>query len=136
MANARRLAICRAARRYPPPSDRFQWPPAGHAKYRSGLPSWKEASHRAGRLGRSRLSLPAYRAVGHVVRGEGRSVLVFVAGGSGVIGRPLVSRLAQAGHNVVATTRSAERVQLIRDAGAEPVVVDAFDADAFRRAIV
>jgi 2-alkyl-3-oxoalkanoate reductase len=63
-------------------------------------------------------------------------MLVFVAGGSGAIGRPLVSRLARAGHNVVATTRSAERAQLIRDAGAEPVVVDAFDADAFRRAIV
>jgi len=63
-------------------------------------------------------------------------VLVFVAGGSGAVGRPLVSRLARAGHDVVATTRSAERAQLVRDAGAEPVVVDAFDADAFRRAIV
>ena len=69
-------------------------------------------------------------------RSRGDPVLVFVAGGSGVIGRPLVSRLAGAGHNVVATTRSAERAQVIRDAGAEPVVVDAFDADAFRRAIV
>ena len=63
-------------------------------------------------------------------------MLVFVAGGSGAVGRPLVSRLARAGHDVVATTRSAERAQLVRDAGAEPVVVDAFDADAFRRAIV
>jgi nucleoside-diphosphate-sugar epimerase len=63
-------------------------------------------------------------------------MLVFLAGGSGAVGRPLVSRLARAGHNVVASTRSAERAQLIRDAGAEPVVVDAFDADAFRRAIV
>jgi nucleoside-diphosphate-sugar epimerase len=33
-------------------------------------------------------------------------MLVFVAGGSGAIGRPLVSRLARAGHNVVATTRA------------------------------
>lgn len=57
-------------------------------------------------------------------------MLVFVAGGSGAIGRPLVSRLARAGHNVVATTRAAEQAQLIRDAGAEPVVVDAFDTDA------
>jgi 2-alkyl-3-oxoalkanoate reductase len=61
---------------------------------------------------------------------------VFIAGGSGAIGRPLVSRLARAGHEVVATTRSAQRAQRVRDTGAEPVVVDAFDADAFRRAIV
>ncbi len=40
-------------------------------------------------------------------------MLVFVAGGSGAIGRPLVSRLARAGPNVVATTRAAEQAQLL-----------------------
>jgi uncharacterized protein YbjT (DUF2867 family) len=44
--------------------------------------------------------------------------------------------LALTGHNVVATTRSAERAPLMSDAGAENVVVGAFDADVFRLAIV
>jgi nucleoside-diphosphate-sugar epimerase len=53
---------------------------------------------------------------------------VFLAGASGAIGRRLVPLLARAGHYVVGTTRSAEKAERLRSLGAEPVVVDVFDA--------
>jgi nucleoside-diphosphate-sugar epimerase len=59
---------------------------------------------------------------------------VLVAGATGVIGRPLVTRLRAAGHDVVGTTRS--RPEAVRELGAEPVVVDARDTDALRSAVV
>lgn len=61
---------------------------------------------------------------------------VFVAGASGVIGRPTVRRLVEAGHEVVGMTRREERAGEIREAGAEAVVCDVFDADALRDAVV
>lgn len=61
---------------------------------------------------------------------------VFVAGASGAIGRPLVPGLVAAGHEVTGTTRSEERAEAIRAAGARAVVCDALDADAFRAAVV
>jgi 2-alkyl-3-oxoalkanoate reductase len=61
---------------------------------------------------------------------------VLVAGATGVIGWPLVKQLREEGHEVVGTTRSEERAELIRQLGGEPVVVDARDADALRRAVV
>ena len=61
---------------------------------------------------------------------------VFVAGATGNIGRPLVAQLRQAGHEVVGTTRSAERAAMIQNLGAEPVVVDALDTDGLLRAVV
>ncbi len=54
---------------------------------------------------------------------------VFVAGATGAIGRQLVPRLVDAGHEVHGTTRSAAKERLLRDLGAEPVVLDALDAD-------
>jgi len=62
-------------------------------------------------------------------------VKVFVAGASGVIGRRLVPMLVQAGHEVSGMTRSADRAEILRALGAEPVVCDAFDADALRAAL-
>jgi 2-alkyl-3-oxoalkanoate reductase len=61
---------------------------------------------------------------------------VFVAGASGVIGRPTVRRLVAAGHDVVGMTRSEERASGIREAGAEAAVCDVFDAEALREAVV
>jgi nucleoside-diphosphate-sugar epimerase len=61
---------------------------------------------------------------------------VFVAGASGAIGRPTVRQLVAAGHEVVGMTRSAERAKGIREAGAEAVVCDAFDAEGLREAVV
>jgi nucleoside-diphosphate-sugar epimerase len=61
---------------------------------------------------------------------------VFVAGASGAIGRSLVPRLVAAGHDVTGTTRSKQRAELIRPAGARAVICDALDAGALRRAAV
>jgi nucleoside-diphosphate-sugar epimerase len=60
---------------------------------------------------------------------------IFVAGGSGTIGVPLVRSLVQAGHQVSATTRSAGKQGMLRALGATPVVVDALDADALAGAL-
>ena len=60
---------------------------------------------------------------------------VFVAGATGAIGRPLMPRLLAAGHDVTGMTRSAERAERLREAGATPVVCDVFDRDALGRAL-
>jgi 2-alkyl-3-oxoalkanoate reductase len=60
---------------------------------------------------------------------------VFVAGASGVVGRPLVAQLVAAGHDVTGMTRFEERAEHVRRAGASCVVVDVFDADALRVAV-
>ncbi|MEU2617247.1 NAD(P)-dependent oxidoreductase [Streptomyces sp. NPDC007157] len=56
------------------------------------------------------------------------AVRVFVAGGSGVLGRRLVPQLVARGHRVTATTTSAARLDLLRRLGAEGVVMDGLDA--------
>ena len=61
---------------------------------------------------------------------------VLVAGAAGAIGRQLVPMLIEAGHIVSGTTRSAERATSLREQGAHAVVVDVFDADALRAAVV
>jgi len=58
---------------------------------------------------------------------------VFVAGASGVTGRPLVRLLVAAGHTVTGTTRSAERAASIEALGARAAVVDVFDAAALSK---
>jgi nucleoside-diphosphate-sugar epimerase len=60
---------------------------------------------------------------------------IFLAGGAGVVGRRLVPVLVAAGHQVVATTRSASRTEPLRAMGAEPVILDALDAEAVRKAV-
>jgi nucleoside-diphosphate-sugar epimerase len=60
---------------------------------------------------------------------------VFVAGATGVIGRALVPLLVEQGHEVTAMTRSAGQDALLRSLGAQPVVADAFDAEAVREAV-
>jgi nucleoside-diphosphate-sugar epimerase len=57
---------------------------------------------------------------------------IFLAGATGVIGKRLVPLLIRHGHQVVAMTRSSEKAEGLRAAGAEPVVV----ADALDRAAV
>ncbi len=61
---------------------------------------------------------------------------VLVAGGAGAIGRPLLPRLVEAGHHVVATTRSEARAARIREVGGVPAVVNAFDSGALRRVVL
>jgi nucleoside-diphosphate-sugar epimerase len=60
---------------------------------------------------------------------------VFVAGATGTIGQRLIPMLVEAGHQVTGTTRSPGRVERIRAAGAIPVMVDALDAAAVRKAV-
>ena len=60
---------------------------------------------------------------------------VFVAGASGAIGRPLVAKLVAAGHEVTGMTRSEERAEQVRAAGARSVVGDVFDSDALHAAM-
>ena len=60
---------------------------------------------------------------------------VFVAGASGAIGRPLVPKLVAAGHDVTGMTRSEERAEAVRAAGARAAVVDVFDAERLRHAV-
>jgi nucleoside-diphosphate-sugar epimerase len=55
---------------------------------------------------------------------------IFLAGASGALGRRLVPLLKAHGHTVVGTTRSPDKVALLRELGAEPVVVNALDATA------
>jgi 2-alkyl-3-oxoalkanoate reductase len=62
-------------------------------------------------------------------------VRVFVAGASGVIGRPLVAQLVAARHQVTGMTRSRERADAIERAGATAVICDALDAPALRAAV-
>lgn len=57
-------------------------------------------------------------------------VKVLVTGATGVLGRPTVSALVAAGHEVRAVARGTDKVQQLRDAGAEPVAVDLFDLPA------
>lgn len=61
---------------------------------------------------------------------------IFLAGASGVIGVRLVPLLVAAGHVVAGMTRSQEKAEMLRALGAEPVVCDVYDADAFREAVV
>ncbi|MGH7616364.1 MAG: NAD-dependent epimerase/dehydratase family protein [Gemmatimonadaceae bacterium] len=60
---------------------------------------------------------------------------VFVAGASGVIGRALVPRLVEAGHEVVGMSNDDSRNGLLRSLGAQPVSVDVFDRDALTAAV-
>ncbi|WP_395105841.1 NAD-dependent epimerase/dehydratase family protein [Actinomadura sp. SCN-SB] len=60
---------------------------------------------------------------------------VFLAGGSGVLGRTLVPRLVERGHQVTATTTGAARLGLLARLGAEGVVMDGLDAASVREAV-
>jgi len=66
---------------------------------------------------------------------EGKIMRVFVAGATGALGRHLVPGLVAAGHEVTATTRTPGKVAQLREAGAEPVVVDGLDREAVIAAV-
>ena len=60
---------------------------------------------------------------------------IFVAGGTGVIGRPLVARLLAKGHSVVALVRSKENTEALVKQGIEPAIADVFDPDAVKAVV-
>ena len=53
---------------------------------------------------------------------------VFVAGGTGVVGRRLVRQLVARGHQVTATTTSPAKLGVLEQLGAEAVVMNGLDA--------
>jgi nucleoside-diphosphate-sugar epimerase len=61
---------------------------------------------------------------------------VFVAGATGAIGRVLCRLLVTDGWHVVGTTRKAEAADNLKLSGVEPAVVDVFDAEALRTAVL
>jgi nucleoside-diphosphate-sugar epimerase len=61
---------------------------------------------------------------------------IFIAGGTGTIGVPLVRALVASGHQVHALTRSPEKADEIRSMGAVPAVADALDAVALTRVVL
>jgi nucleoside-diphosphate-sugar epimerase len=60
---------------------------------------------------------------------------VFVAGGTGVLGRRLVPQLVARGHHVTATTTSSAKLGLVERLGAEAVVMDGLDAMSVGEAV-
>ena len=60
---------------------------------------------------------------------------VFVAGATGAIGRQLVPRLVDAGHEVYGMTRSESKQAMLYELGAVPVVADALDPDQVAEAV-
>lgn len=60
---------------------------------------------------------------------------IFVAGASGVLGRAFTRIALDDGHELVGMTRSARGADIVASQGAEPVVADAFDANAVARVI-
>jgi nucleoside-diphosphate-sugar epimerase len=61
---------------------------------------------------------------------------VFVAGGTGAIGRRLVPQLLLRGHEVIATTQAGRGAASLQSIGAEPAVVDGLDRAAVRAAVL
>jgi nucleoside-diphosphate-sugar epimerase len=62
-------------------------------------------------------------------------VRIFVAGATGVIGKPLVSLLLAEGHTVAGMTRSPDKADELRALGAEPVICDVYDAEGLAEAV-
>lgn len=61
---------------------------------------------------------------------------IFLAGATGAIGQRLIPLLRAAGHRVVGTTRFETKAPTLQALGAEPMVVDVFDADALKQAVL
>jgi nucleoside-diphosphate-sugar epimerase len=60
---------------------------------------------------------------------------IFVTGATGALGRYLVPALVSAGHDVTASTRWPEKAPQLREAGAEPVVLNGLDREAVITAV-
>ncbi|WP_331772278.1 NAD(P)-dependent oxidoreductase (plasmid) [Embleya sp. NBC_00888] len=60
---------------------------------------------------------------------------VFLAGGTGVLGRRLVPQLVARGHQVTATTTSAAKLRGLAQQGADGVVMDGLDAVSVGEAV-
>jgi nucleoside-diphosphate-sugar epimerase len=61
---------------------------------------------------------------------------VFVAGATGAIGRPLIPKLLEAGHELTALARTPEKARVLEAQGVETALADAFDEAGVRQAVV
>jgi nucleoside-diphosphate-sugar epimerase len=61
---------------------------------------------------------------------------IFLAGATGALGMRLLPRLVAGGHHVIATTRTPGKLEALRAAGAQPVILDALDEQAVRAAVL
>lgn len=61
---------------------------------------------------------------------------VFLAGATGALGQSLAPMLVQAGHDVVGSTSSQPRFELLERMGVEPALMDGLDAEAVRSAVL
>ena len=66
---------------------------------------------------------------------QSKKLTIFIAGASGAIGRPLVSRLLTDGHSVIGMTRSQERAAKLEKLGAKPMIGNALDETSVKGAI-
>jgi nucleoside-diphosphate-sugar epimerase len=60
---------------------------------------------------------------------------IFLAGGTGALGRQALPRLVRAGHAVTVITRSATKAAWVSETGATPAAIDVWDADQLGRAV-
>jgi uncharacterized protein YbjT (DUF2867 family) len=60
---------------------------------------------------------------------------IFLAGASGVIGVRLIPLLVEQGHDVAGMTRSPNKVEMLQELGAEPVVCDVYDLATLTAAV-
>ncbi|HEY9403390.1 MAG TPA: NAD(P)-dependent oxidoreductase [Pyrinomonadaceae bacterium] len=60
---------------------------------------------------------------------------IFVAGGTGAIGRPLITELLARGHALVVLTRSPEKAVALAEQGVEPAIADVFDPEAVKAVV-
>jgi nucleoside-diphosphate-sugar epimerase len=61
---------------------------------------------------------------------------IFLAGASGAIGRRLTPLLIACGHEVIGATRTETKMESLRQAGAEPILLDALDRDAVLKSVL
>jgi nucleoside-diphosphate-sugar epimerase len=66
---------------------------------------------------------------------EEGTMRVFVAGGTGAVGPPLVAQLVARGHQVTATTTGPGKLGLLEQLGADAVVMDGLDAVSVGEAV-
>jgi len=60
---------------------------------------------------------------------------IFVAGGTGVLGRRVTPLLVEAGHEVTVNTRNPQAASVVEELGANSVTVDLFDTAAIAEAV-
>jgi nucleoside-diphosphate-sugar epimerase len=61
---------------------------------------------------------------------------IFIAGATGAIGKPLSRLLVSDGWQVTGATRKLDRASELRELGVEPVIVDVYETEKLRTALV